>query len=228
MANQDTSTRRWNLFARTLEDILAAYNLGLEQLDQRAGIDSEKVRRLVQSLRTPKIFPVLNTEEMDLVVRTLQLGDEEVRQLRAALLATSIEKMLMDRINQDGALLAAEQSLPIILKALREQVSGITGLGGVRGGDGGSDEDDALDTLLEWTRQLVDDAERTLHMSYHVNEHTERVARAREARAHYEEALAELEEADAHIRALRVWQNCYKTVQQGLVTANERLEDLGE
>jgi hypothetical protein len=227
MTNQNTP-RRWNLFARTLEDILAAYNLGLEQLSDRAGIDSEKVRRLVQSLRTPKSFPVLNTEEMDLVIRTLQLGDEEVLQLRAALLATSIEKMLIDRINQDDALLVAEQSLPLILKALREQVSGITGLGGVRGGDGGSDEDDALDTLLEWTRQLVDKAEMALHMSRHVNAHGERVERAREARTHYEEALAELEEADNHIRALRVWQNCYKTVQKGLATANERLEDLGE
>lgn len=227
MANQNTS-RRWNLFARTLEEILAAYNLGLEQLEERAGIQRDKARRLVQSLRTPKIFPVLNTEEMDLVIRALQLGDDEVLQLRAALLATSIEKMLMDRINQDDALLVAEQSLPLILKALREQISGITGLGGVRGGDGGADEDDALDMLLEWTWQLVDKAEWAVQMSYRVNVHSERVERAREARARYEEALAELEEADTHIRSLRVWQNCYKTVQKGLATANERLEDLGE
>jgi hypothetical protein len=34
--------------------------------------------------------------------------------LNAAILATAIERMLMDRINSEDALLAAEQILPII------------------------------------------------------------------------------------------------------------------
>ena len=83
MSEHLEQAKRWNLFARELEDILASYNLGLGHLDDRDGIHREKVRRLIQSLRAPKSFPVLNTEEMDLLVQTLQLGDEEVLRLRA-------------------------------------------------------------------------------------------------------------------------------------------------
>src|SRR5690242_18013470 len=107
MDDQSASGKRWNLFARELADILAVNHLGLGHLDDRAGIHREKVRRLIQSLSAPKSFPVLNAEEMELVIQKFQLGDEDVLRLRAALLATSIEKTLMDRINQDDALLAA-------------------------------------------------------------------------------------------------------------------------
>ena len=121
MSEQMEPVKRWNLFARELEDILAAYNLGLGHLDDRVGIHREKVRRLIQSLRVPKSFSILNTEEMDLLVQTLQLGNEEVLRLRTALLATAIERTLMDRINPDDALLAAEQTFPLLLNALHEQ-----------------------------------------------------------------------------------------------------------
>jgi len=134
MANPNTSAKRWNLFARELEDILATRNLGLGHLDDRAGIHREKVRRLIQSLRVPKSFPVLNTEEIHYIIEEFAFSENDVLRLRAAVLATSIEKTLMDRINQDDALLAAEQLFPVIFKALQEQVGGISGLGTIRRG----------------------------------------------------------------------------------------------
>ena len=51
---------------------------------------------------------------MEAVSEKLQLTDAEILRLRAAILTTSIERMLMDRINQDDALVAAEQMLPLI------------------------------------------------------------------------------------------------------------------
>src|SRR5690242_17036365 len=112
MTEQMGLVKRWNLFARELEDILATYNLGLGHLEDRVGIHREKVRRLILSLRRPKSFPILNTEEIDLLVQKLPLVAEEVLRLRAAILVTSIEKALMDSINQDAALLVAEQTFP--------------------------------------------------------------------------------------------------------------------
>jgi len=134
---------------------------------------------------------------------------------------------LMDRINQDDALLAAEQILPVILGAMREQMSGISGLGAVKGGDGGAGADYAGD-FLESIWQALDDAELALSLSYGVSLHTRRIEKARYARIRFEEALTELEEAEDRIRALQIWQYSYDRAQGGLVAASERLEDLGE
>jgi hypothetical protein len=49
--NHQTTGRRWNLFAREMEDLLLARRLGLGHLDDRAGIHREKVRRLRRSLQ---------------------------------------------------------------------------------------------------------------------------------------------------------------------------------
>ena len=110
----------WNLFASILQEILAAHGLGLGHLDDRANIHREKVRRLQLSLKVHKSFPVLNIDEMERVVTAFQLNRKEKTRLRAAILATSIEETLMDRINPDDALKAAEQILDIIEQALRE------------------------------------------------------------------------------------------------------------
>src|SRR5438067_13457294 len=112
MANQAWPTKRWNIFARELEDILAVRHLDIGYLDNRVGIHHEKVHRLTQSLLIPKSFPVLNADEMGRLIQICNLGDFEVTRLRAAVLVASLQKMLMNRINQDDALLAAEQVFP--------------------------------------------------------------------------------------------------------------------
>src|SRR5947209_15318140 len=127
-------TRRWNLFARELEDILINHGLRLSQLDDRVSIHREKVRRLQRSLRVPKSFPTLNPDEMDMLVETCLLTEDEVLRLRAAIIAASIEALLMDRINQDDALKAAEQILPVIEAALREYADETTGIGAFKRG----------------------------------------------------------------------------------------------
>jgi hypothetical protein len=225
MADQE---KRWNLFARELEDILATRHLGIGHLDDRAGIHREKVRRLIQSLGRPKSFPMLNAEEMEQIVKEFKLSDSEILRLRAAILAASIERTLMDRIGHDEALTAAEQIFPIIFEAMQEQINSSGGLGAVKGVDvipSGYDESDmALDSALE----TIDAAVAALHLSRNVASHTERIKRAREARNSFEEALADLNEVDDDIRAIAVWQYWYDEAQKGVAAANERLEELGE
>lgn len=228
MGNPDTLGKRWNLFARELEDILAKRNLGLGHLDDRAGVHREKVRRLIQSLRTPKSFPVLNAEEINRIAEEFVLNETEVLQLRAAVLATSIEKTLMDRINQDDALLAAEQLFPTIFKALQEQVEGISGLGTIRRGDTDLVDDDELDMLLGSVLDAIDDAHIALHLSRNVSSHGERVEQARRALTNFEKALTELDEVAEEVRALSVWRYWYDEAQKGLAIAHKRLEELGE
>lgn len=124
--------RRWNIFARVLEDILEAHNMRLGMLDDRMEIHREKVRRLQQSLLTPKHFPILNPEEIQHLVDELCLTEEERNRLRAAVLATAIEATLMERIDQDSALLAAEQIYPTILASIQKHADSQEGLGRIR------------------------------------------------------------------------------------------------
>ncbi len=223
-----TPEKRWNLFARELEDILADHQYTIGQLDDwGVGIHREKVRRLKQSLLMPKNFPVLNTEEMEAISEKLQLSDAEIMRLRAAILATSIERILMDRISPHDALVAAEQMLPLISKAMQEQINSITGMGAIRREDTISSDYDENDLALESAVEAIDKGTMALHLSYSVSSHTERIERAQEARHHFEGAQAELDEVDDDIRALTSWKYCHNEAHNRLVEVNERLEDLG-
>src|SRR5215469_11396077 len=91
----------WNIFAQELQSILQRYSMDLGHLDSRVGIHREKVRRLKRSLFSPPSLPVLNREEMQLLSTRLRLSDDDVLSLRAALLATSTQRMLSDRIHLD-------------------------------------------------------------------------------------------------------------------------------
>lgn len=228
MTDQAQSSKRWNLFARELEDILADHHYTLGQLDDQAGIHREKVRRLKQSLGLPKNFPVLNSEEMAAISEKLQLSDTEIMRLRAAVLATAIERVLMDRISPSDALAAAEHMLPLISRAMQEQVNSITGMGAIRREDTISSDYDESDLALEAAIEAIDKGTIALHLSYNVSSHTERVERAQEARYHFEAAQAELDEVDDDIRQLAAWKYCNQEAQSRLAEADQRLEDLGE
>ena len=225
MANQN---KRWNLFARELEDILTAHNSKLGLLDDRMDIHREKVRRLQQSLLTPKRFPVLNPDEIDLLVQTFHLSEEEWVRLRAAMLATAIERVLMDRIDLDNALLASEQIYTILRDGLQAQLGQGSGMGLIRGEEGDSIEEAEEDMALPEVCNALDDANLALQLSYHVTSHRERLKKTKEAQTHFTEALTELDRLDTAWKSLPNWKILYDEAQSGLAFATDRLEDLVE
>lgn len=227
MSNQNMPVKRWNLFARELEDILTARGFRLGQLDDRAGIHREKVRRLSQSLLRPKSFPVLNADEMASVATEFGLSEQEILRLRAAVLASSIEKTLMDRIDQENALLGAEQLFPLIVRAVEELISAPGGLGSLKAGGMDLVQESDVDLALELALETIDKATIDLQLSYHVKSHAERIGRVRQARDGFNVALAELEEADEDIQATEAWREWYDEARRGLSAAAERLEALG-
>jgi hypothetical protein len=227
MVNPIPSEKHWNLFARELEAILEAHQLSIGQLDDRLSIHREKVRRLKQSLLTPKNFPVLNTEEMEMLSEKLQLSDDEIMRLRAAVLATAIERVLMDRISPSDALAVAEHMLPLISRAMQEQINSITGMGAIRREDTISSDYDESDLALESAIEAIDKGTIALHLSYNVSSHIERIERAQEACHHFEVAQAELDEVDDDMRMLAAWKYCSEEAQSRLIEVNERLEELG-
>ncbi len=226
MTDHEYTGKCWNLLACELEKLLASRNLHLDDLEDRASIHQEKVHRLKQSLLRPGCFPVLNTSEMQKVAEVFQLDDGELIRLRAAVLASSIEKMLMDRINQDDALQAAEMVLPVIFRAMEAQFSDNGDLGTIRGRDAdqGKDGEQALEDALE----ALDSGDMALQLSYNVASHTERIAYVRAARNNFVTALAALNDVDDDIRSLRAWSVWYNDAKTGLESADSRLEDLGE
>lgn len=227
MTDQQITEKRWNLFARELENILADHHLQMDALVELVDISAEKVRYLIRSLYTPKGLPVLNHEEMKLLEQKLQLRSEESLHLRAGLLATFIQRTFVDRIEADDALLLAEQAFPTILHALEARAQGLVLHEAIRWGAGNPIADDEFDAFFDPTLHMLNDAEMELQLSYGVDTHTTRVAKALTARTYFEQASVELEHADEHIRALQLWHDSYATSQRGLETANKRLEDLG-
>jgi hypothetical protein len=227
MTDQQITEKPWNIFARELENILSAHHLQMDALVNLTGISAEKARYLTRSLYTPKGLPVLNREEMKVLEQKLQLRAEEILRLRAGLLAAFIQSTFVDRIDQSDALLLAEQAFPTILRALQARAQGSVTHEATRWGAGDPIADDELDAFFDSTWHMLHNAEMELQLSYGVDNHTARVAKALAARTYFEQASMELESAKDHLCALQLWRDSYATSQQGLETANRRLEDLG-
>jgi hypothetical protein len=227
METYETPPGGWNLFASVLQEILAAHGLGLGHLDDRANIHREKVRRLQRSLKVPKSFPVLNIDEMEQVITTFGLNRKEKIRLRAAVLATSIEETLMDRISPDDALKAAEQILGIIEQALQEHAHDLAGIGAVKGGSIMMSEESEIDRKLGNALTAIDHATIALHLSRNADSQVERVECAQQARASFMAALAELDKATPMLKANDAWLVWHDEAQDGLTAAQNRLVSLG-
>lgn len=226
MATKNSEDGRWNPFALELQKILGKYGMDLGHLDDRVGIHREKVRWLIQSLHTPPHLPILNVEETQAIVDALQLDSDDITRLHAAVLTTSIQRVLADRIHHDEARLAAAQILPIIVQSLVEH-EGERGLGNIRGGDidpMDSEFDDVLDTILG----AMDRGSESLQLSYYMRSSTECVKKARQARNYYEDALNELEALGKAVRKQPAWRTWHTEAQKGLNMATSRLKKLGD
>ncbi|HLJ80774.1 MAG TPA: hypothetical protein VKT52_04745 [Ktedonobacterales bacterium] len=218
---------RWNIFARELEDILAVRNVALGVIDDRTSIHREKVRRLQHSLDEAKHFPTLSPNDLELVIQAFALTRDEVLRLRTAILATAIEKMLMDRISAAEALRAAEHIYAIVLAALRSEPDD---LHGVRGDDKAGifmDDMDDPDAQLDVAVEYIDWATLALHLSRSVTAQEERIERAREASMGFEEALRALREQSLAVRQTTAWRDWYAEAERGLATAAADRDDLG-
>jgi hypothetical protein len=224
--NQGEGEPGWNLFARVLQDILATHNLGLGHLDDRVHIHPEKVRRLQRSLKVPKSFPMLNSDELAQIIAVFALNRKEKLRLRAAVLATSVEATLMDRIHQDDALRAAEQILPIIEQALEEHEYELMGIGAIKGGEMEMEENE-IDRKLGGALATIDHATLSLYLSSNADSQLERVECAQQARDNFASALVQLDHASTELKQYDAWHVWHDEAENGLAAAQERLNALG-
>jgi hypothetical protein len=226
MTTYETQNAGWNLFARVLQEILAAHDLGLGHLDDRIHIHPEKVRRLQRSLKVSKSFPMLNSDELAQIIAVFQLSRTEKMRLRAAVLATSVEATLMDRINQDDALRAAEQILPIIEQALQEHEYDLIGIGAIKGGEPVIEESE-IDRKLGSALSTIDRATLSLHLSSNAASHMERIECAQQAHDHFTSALMQLNNATPDLKQSDAWHVWHDEARNGLAAAQKRLATLG-
>ncbi len=183
---------QWNIFARELAKLMSVHGLKLSHLYNRQIVYyPEIVRRLQQSLDRPGRFPILNPEELDRLISALHLTPSEENQLKAAIVATSIERTLMDRINQDAALQAADDVFHIVFDALESRTG--PALSHIKGGvffvEPEIPDDPNLDTALD----LIDRATIALYASKDASTPRVRVTTAREADDTFYAALMLLE-----------------------------------
>lgn len=219
--------KRWNLFARELEDILANHGYRLGQLDNRTSINPAKVQRLQLSLSQehPKQFPLLPREEIDEIVRVFQFDRDEQLRLRAAVLVTALERVLMDRLDPENALLAAEQIWPTVLDAVRRHAHEARGIGALRGGASTMNDPHESEGFFEGVLEAIDRATLALHLSYEVESLLERLAQVRVARDGFATALEELEAMPADAQARSEWGVWRAEAQRGLDAAKQKLSD---
>ena len=219
--------KRWNIFARELEDLLLKHGYDLSDLVSQAGLHPEKVRRLKKSLAFP-LFHVLNPEDLEQVSEAFAFTGEEQIRVRAAILATAVEETLMNRIDPENALRAAEEIFPLLVNALQQRFGRQSGLAATRKflpHDGSKSADDALDPILE----QLDRAMLALYMGQRntsTPEQLEQIARIRED---FHIVLARLDalcrENPAMTRSA-AWQFWHQEVEKNLKMVEENLSRL--
>lgn len=218
MTDEPTSAQsiRWNIFARELERILARRNLRLSHLYSRKDeqgpiVHPEKVRRLQRSLYTPKNLATLNPDEMRRVTHAFDLTQEELARLRAALLATAVEMLLLNRVEALVALQAADEAFQPLLSAISQDPP-LSGLGGVRDPLVSDSYVMAADFPGPLTQAIdaIDRATLALHLSEDEAPITERIDRAAEAQMGFSRAIDVLEQppaADVDEEAWTYWRD---------------------
>ena len=206
---------RWNIFARELEDILATRGLRLGQLDDRHVVyHTEKVRRLQQSLKSPRHLSTLNPEEMERLTASLQLTDIEQKRLRAALLATAVEMILLDRIDPEMALMASNDVFTVLYAAMKAQPEMVMSVG-IKAASITSDDDAAGDARYTEALDLIDRATLALHMSQQATSFQAQAAFALQASDSFSRSLQLLEHSQSPDHASDTWRFWFEEAVHG-------------
>jgi hypothetical protein len=213
MAESAAYSVRWNIFARELESILAAHGWELGHLDDRGVVyNREKVRRLQKSLISPGHLATLNPDEMQRLIDILQLDEFEQKRLRASLLATAVERTLLDRVNKDVAFTASQQVYAVLLGAMEEDPTRITG---IKGYSTFIDEGNALDdSVAGRVVYLLDRAILLLHIARGAPTRQARLTNAQEANDVVTHVLRLLREHDHESDEWPNWWREAELVQQ--------------
>ncbi|GAC1459389.1 MAG: hypothetical protein PVS3B3_37230 [Ktedonobacteraceae bacterium] len=214
MVNTFDKKRRWNIFARELEDILASRSLRITQLYDRGVIQHrEKGHRLQRSLTSPKHLTTLNPTELENLITLIELTEVEQQRLRAALLATSVEMTLMDRIEADVAFMAANDVFTILFDAMRTRPD--MAIQNIKGGAMVNEEELVGDALFLQALDLIDRATLTLHASKNARTQEVQATHAHEALAEFTRALELLKQATLPRPDSDEWQGWYNEAVEG-------------
>jgi len=207
------SPLRWNIFARELESILADHGWTLGKLDDHGIVyNREKVRRLQKSLNSPGHLATLNPDEMQRLIDFLHLDDLEQKRLQASLLATAVERTLLDRVDQDVAFNASQDVFTILLEAMAADPTTISG---VKGGSTFIDDGDIVDdTAAGRVGYLLDRALLVLHIAREALTPQSRQLNAQEALDIAARVLALLRDVEDENEDRQHWQKEAVSVQR--------------
>lgn len=225
MAKSTHLSMRWNIFARELEDILAIRGLRLGHLNDREVVyHPEKVRRLQQSLETPRHLTTLNPEEMDRLTKIMNLTELEQSRLRAALLAAAVEMVLMDRVDPETALMASDDIFNILFAAMKAQ-PGMVMASKVKG-VAMTDNADILQVDATFTQalDLIDRAILALHVSRYALSQQAQVVHAREAYDGYTQSIELLRRCQLPEHASESWRFWYDEAFHGQEIASTLMQ----
>lgn len=219
-----TSERRWNIFARELEAILKRRGLKLTHLDDRKIVfHREKVRRLQKSLFSPKSLTTLNPIEMERLIETMQLTDIEQKRLVSALLATAVEMTLMDRIDKEIALMAADEVFKILFEAMKAQPDLIVTTK-IKAGVMLENDETVGDTHFSQALDVLDRATLSLHASKHATTLQAQATHAHEALASFKRTIELLKLSRTPQPESQAWLGWYHEALEGQKMAETLLE----
>ena len=214
------NSKRWNIFARELEALLAIRRARIEALPEEIGLFPDTARRLVQSLSKPDLFPVLNAEEIEALNHKYRLTPDEDLRLNAATIAASLEETLIAYLDQETALSIADSEFLQILAALRQAEEGAKD---TRRGDTFQVGDNTNDRAFNAALHSFDVGEKAMHRCLNARSQEAQRDAAHSAYESFQQALKHLDKADEHIRRTQGWRDWQAKIRHRLNAARDYL-----
>ncbi len=111
----------YNIFVRELEAVLKTKpkKKGISQLTELPFyIHPMKIARLLASRHSPKHLAILNPTDLEAIMDHFEFDQKERLRIKAAIMATAVERVLIDRIDAELALHAADEVFSILYHAM--------------------------------------------------------------------------------------------------------------
>ena len=205
---------QWNIFARELDAILRAHGsrIGLLDNHEEIALHPQVVQRLLRSLHSPKPLVVLNPDVLTNIIQVYAMSIDERRRLKAAILATAVQRILMDRVDASLVLMISNNVFDLLLAAFVAHPA-LESL--VRQSSFTSPPNGTEATPLFEALDVLDQCTVELHLTLQTESDEERRRMALQTYQAFGFALTLLEQCSQDVRQAPDWEYWYREAQSG-------------
>jgi hypothetical protein len=164
---------------------------------------------------------MLNPTDLEKVIKAFELEPLEVIRLHAAIIATAVMQILIDRIPLEDALDATEKVYKDVVTAMRKGVKQFSRIRKISNPSGSLDLEEMLEYLLPgFDRGII-----ALQLGESLLDETQRLEYLQQARICFEAAQQALNEVGPEVKKMEIWLEWHTRLEEQLSEVEDEIEN---